>query len=190
MLETTDTLLRGLAEGSESRWARFYRDYTPWIESFLHKFGLSKADSDEVVHDTLVALAKQMSGYKYDKAKYGPFHSYILKIAQNKAIDRIRKNRAESERLAQLAAEPLIPNEEDWRRETFNMALRRVFADPSIGETSKIAFRRFVQLGEDAAKVAADLGITTNNLYQIRSRIKQRIAEEVQRIQENSPDGE
>ena len=92
--------------------------------------------------------------------------------------------------LTRFAAEPLLPNEEDWRRETFNMALRRVFADPSIGETSKIAFRRFVQLGEDAAKVVADLGITANNLYQIRSRLKQRIAEEVRRIQENSPDGE
>ena len=32
MLETTDTLLKGLAEGNENRWARFYHDYAPWIE--------------------------------------------------------------------------------------------------------------------------------------------------------------
>ena len=190
MLETTETLLNGLAANDQNRWARFYRDYAPWIENTLVKRGLSHHDAEEVVHDTLVELVRIMPTYKYDKSQKGAFHSLLFKIAQNKAIDRIRKNRAESEHLAQFAAEPLIPNEEDWRRETFNMALRRVFADPSIGETSKIAFRRFVQLGEDAAKVAADLGITTNNLYQIRNRIKQRIAEEVQRIQENSPDGE
>ena len=29
MLTTTETLLKGLAAGNESRWARFYRDYAP-----------------------------------------------------------------------------------------------------------------------------------------------------------------
>ena len=183
MLETTDTLLRGLAEGSESRWARFYRDYTPWIESFLRKFGLSKADSDEVVHDTLVALAKQMSGYKYDKAKYGPFHSYILKIAQNKTIDRMRRNAAYAERLKRFANEPApAAEEDDWRKATLDIALKRVFANPDIGETTRIAFRRHVQLGEDAKTVAGDLGITVNNLYQIRRRIKEALKAEVEKL--------
>ena len=89
-----------------------------------------------------------------------------------------------------FAAEPIIPAEEDWRLETFNIALRRVFADPAIGETSKIAFRRHVQQGENAETVAADLGITVNNLYQIKNRLKQRIADEVRSIRENSPDGD
>ena len=190
MLETTETLLKGLAEGDQNRWTRFYRDYAPWIEGVLCRRGLSHQDAEEVVHDTLVALVGIMPTYRYDRTHKGAFHSLLFKIAQNKAIDRMRKITTESEHLTRFAAEPLLPNEEDWRRETFNMALRRVFADPSIGETSKIAFRRFVQLGEDAAKVAADLGITANNLYQIRSRLKQRIAEEVRRNQENSPDGE
>ena len=35
MLETTDTLLKGLAEGNQNRWSRFYRDYVPWIERTL-----------------------------------------------------------------------------------------------------------------------------------------------------------
>ena len=190
MLETTETLLKGLAANDQNRWARFYRDYAPWIESTLRKRGLSPQDAEEAVHDTLVELVRIMPTYKYDKSHKGAFHSLLFKIAQNKAIDRMRKITTESEHLTRFAAEPLLPNEEDWRRETFNMALRRVFADPSINETSKIAFRRFVQLGEPAEKVAADLGITANNLYQIRSRLKQRIAEEVRRIQENSPDGE
>ena len=39
-------------------------------------------------------------------------------------------------------------------------------------------------------KIQSDLGITVNNLYQIKSRIKKRIAEEIRFIRENSPDGE
>ena len=190
MLETTETLLKGLAANDQNRWARFYRDYAPWIESTLLKRGVQHADAEEIVHDTLVDLVKIMPTYKYDKTNKGAFRSLLFKIAQNKAMDRFRKDNAEARKIERFAAEPLTPNEEDWRRETFNIALRRVFADTSIGETTKIAFRRFVQLGEEAGKVAADLGITVNNLYQIRSRIKERIAEEVESIQGNSPDGE
>ena len=141
------------------------------------------------MHDTLVALVKIMPTYRYDKTRKGAFHSLLFKIAQNKAIDRMRKAKADAEKIARFAAEPITPAEEDWRRETFNMALRRVFADPSIGETSKIAFRRHVQQGESAEAVAADLGITANNLYQIKNRLKKRLADEVRAIMENSPDG-
>ena len=190
MLETTETLLKGLAANDQSRWARFYRDYAPWIESTIVKRGLSHQDAEEVVHDTLVALVKIMPTYKYDKTNKGAFRSLLFKIAQNKAIDRFRKSNAEARKIERFAAEPLAPSTEDWRRETFNIALRRVFADPSIGQTAKIAFRRYVQLGEPAEVVANELGLTANNLYQIRNRIKQRVAEEVQNIKENSPDGE
>ena len=44
--------------------------------------------------------------------------------------------------------------------------------------------------GEPAEAVAGELGITVNNLYQIKSRIKKRIADEMRSIRENSPDGE
>ena len=190
MLETTETLLNDLSAGDQNRWARFYRDYAPWVENLLLKRGLSHEDAEEVVHDTLVELVKIMPTYKYDKTHKGAFHSLLFKIAQNKAIDRLRKIKAEAKRLAAFAAEPLAPSDEDWRRETFNMALRRVFADPDIGETSKIAFRRFAQLGEPAETVAQELGLTVNNLYQIKSRLKDRISDEVRRLQENSPDGD
>ena len=190
MLQTTETLLKGLAANDQNRWARFYRDYAPWIENVLLRHGLAHHDAEEVTHDTLVALVGIMPTYKYDRENKGAFRSLLFKIAQNKAIDRLRKSKADAERLARLAAEPLAPNEKDWRLETFNMALRRVFADPAISETTKIAFRRFVQLGENAEKVADELGLTVNNLYQIKNRMKMRIKAEVEKIRENDPDNE
>lgn len=183
MLDTTDTLLKGLAANDQNRWARFYRDYAPWIENGLRKRGLSPQDAEEVVHDTLVALIDIMPTYRYDKERKGAFHSLLFKIAQNKAIDRLRTIKAEASKIERFSSEPLELREEDWRREALNIALRRVFADPSLGETSKIAFRRFVQCGEPAETVANDLGITINNLYQIKSRIKARLSEEVEDLQ-------
>ena len=148
MLETTETLLKGLAANDQNRWARFYRDYAPWIESTLLKRGVRHADAEEIVHDTLVDLVRIMPTYRYDKTHKGAFRSLLFKIAQNKAIDRFRKANAEERKIERFASVPFMPSEEDWRLETFNIALRRVFADKSIGDASKIAFRRFVSASQ------------------------------------------
>ena len=190
MLTTTETLLKGLAEGNEGRWARFYRDYAPFLEDFVvRKFPLSHEDAEEIVSDTLIDIAKMMPTYRYDKAKKGAFHSLLAKIAQNKAIDRLRKLKRTAEELEKFAAKPVTLPEEDWRREIYNAALRRVMADASIQNSTKIAFRRHVQLGEPAAEVAADLGLEVNALYQIKNRMKERIAAEVESLKNEFPDG-
>ena len=190
MLTTTETLLRGLAEGNEGRWARFYRDYAPFLEDFVvRKFPLAHEDAEEIVSDTLIDIAKMMPTYRYDKAKKGAFHSLLLKIAQNKAIDRLRKLKRTADELEKFAAEPITISEEDWRREIYTAALRRVMADASIQNSTKIAFRRHVQLGEPAAEVAADLGLEVNALYQIKNRMKERIAAEVENLKDEFPDG-
>lgn len=190
MLTTTETLLKGLAAGNETRWARFYHDYAPFLEDFIsRKFPLAHEDAEEIVSDTLIDIAKVMPTYKYDRARKGAFHSLLLKIAQNKAIDRLRKLKRTAEELERFAAEPITLSDEDWRRETFNAALRRVMADTSIQDSTKIAFRRHVQLGESADKVAAELNLETNALYQIKNRMKERIAAEVEKLKNEFPDG-
>lgn len=191
MLTTTETLLQGLAAGNESRWARFYRDYAPFLEGVVARQvpSMSHADAEEIVSETMIAVAKMMPSYSYDREKKGAFHSLLAKIAQNKAIDHCRKEARHAAMLQKLAAEPIVISEADWQRETFDMALRRVFADPTIRESSKIAFRRVVQQGEDVATVAADLGLEPNAIYQIRNRLKERLKNEVRAIQESAPDG-
>ena len=191
MLTTTETLLKGLAAGNERRWARFYRDYAPFLESvILKKYpSISHADAEEIVSETMIDIAKMMPTYHHDKEKKGAFHSLLAKIAQNKAIDRFRRDERYAAKLERFADEPITISDDDWQRETFNMALRRVFADPSIRESSKIAFRRVVQQDEDVAAVARDLGLEPNAIYQIKNRMKERLQEEVRNIQESLPDG-
>jgi len=200
MLKTTETLLVGLAANDQSRWARFYRDYAPWIDKKLREKGLSVHDAEDIIHETLVDLVRIMPTYQYDPERKGAFHSLIIKIAQNKAIDLRRRQVREQGRIEHHANEPSTQtftepdftfdvSEEEWQRETFDMALRRVFADPTIRETSKIAFRRIVQLGEDVATVARDLNLEPNAVYQIKNRMKERLGDEIRKIQELSPDG-
>lgn len=197
MLQTTETLIAGLAANDEMRWARFYRDYAPWIESMLLKHTpLSPSDVEDVIHETLIALIALMPAYRHDRAGKGAFHSLVLRIAQNKAYDLLRREtRAQNHRVTFVAdptagstdaAEPHITlelSDTDWRRELCAMALRRVLADPTIRSSSKIAFRRYAILGEPAARVAADLGISVNALYQIKNRLTERLTAEVRTLE-------
>ena len=191
MLTTTETLLKGLAAGNESRWARFYRDYAPFLENVVLRSypSISHADAEEIVSEAMIDLAKMMPTYRYDREKKGAFHSLLAKIAKNKAIDLFRKDKRYAAKLEKFAQVPIVISNDDWRRETFDMALRRVFADPTVRESSKIAFRRVVQQGEDVAAVAHDLGLEPNAIYQIKNRMKERLREEVRKIQESLPDG-
>lgn len=197
MLQTTETLIAGLAANDETRWARFYRDYAPYIERALLKHTpLSPSDVEDVIHETLVALVALMPAYRHDRAGKGAFHSLVLRIAQNKAYDLLRRETRAQNHRAAFAADPsmgatssaeprftLELSDVDWRRELCAMALRRVFADPCIRSSSKIAFRRYAILGEPAARVAADLGLSENALYQIKNRLTERLAAEVRTLE-------
>lgn len=62
--------VKTFAEGNEGRWARFYRDHTPFLENLVaSKFPHAHEDADEIVSDTLIDIAKMMPTYRYDKAK-------------------------------------------------------------------------------------------------------------------------
>ena len=161
MLQTTETLIAGLAANDETRWARFYRDYAPYIENTLRKSTpLSPPDVEDVIHETQVALVALMPACRHDRAGKGAFHSLVLRIAQNKAYDFLRRETRVQNRHAAFAADPaagpsaavepsftLEMSETDWRRELCAMALRRVLADPAVRSSSKIAFRRYAILG-------------------------------------------
>ena len=157
---------------------------------------LSPSDVEDVIHETLIALIALMPAYRHDRAGKGAFHSLVLRIAQNKAYDLLRREtRAQNHRVTFVAdptagstdaAEPHISlelSDTDWRRELCAMALRRVLADPTIRSSSKIAFRRYAILGEPAARVAADLGISVNALYQIKNRLTERLTAEVRTLE-------
>ena len=130
-----------------------------------------------------------MPTYTYDKATKGAFHSLLAKIAQNKAIDRFKKENRHTDLVKAFASEPLTISREDWRRERYAIALRRVLSDETIQESTKIVFRRIVQLAEPVERVAADLNLTANAIYQIRDRMKKRLMDEVQKLEAEFPDG-
>lgn len=196
MVSTSETLLADLARGAEAtRWTEFVSIYDPITRDFLRsRFGFNSADLDDLVQGVMIELLKKIPTLRYSKSQPQRFHSLLFRIASNRAIDEIRRNSARNALHAKFGEQGEVAssqgNEDAWRQTLFTIALKRVMSDPTIRESSKIAFRRVAILGESAEKVSEDLGLNPNAIYQIKNRITARLRAEVSELEELSPYGD
>lgn len=194
MKSTSESLLADLArEAGATRWTEFVAIYGPIVRCFLQrKYALAETDLDDVLQTILVEVVKLMPTYRYSKTQKQRFHSLLFSIAQRRAVDFLRRRGAYESALSGYAGEQVVaaedlPGEEDWRQTLLAAALKRVMADATIQETTKVAFRRYVVLGEEVSRVAEDLGLKPNAVYQIRSRLIARLQEEVRQMEGLTP---
>ena len=106
------------------------------------KSGLTDADADDVVQETMLAVAKKMPGFEYDPA-VGSFKNWLALIAKRRIADHIRKKhyhvgdaclareeRVSSSVIAKHPASESFPMEKQWREEwsrsVFDVAIAKV----------------------------------------------------------------
>ncbi len=131
--------------------------------------------AEDVVHDSLIKIARFAYKYKQDENPYG----WILKIVKNTALDLIRKKKAHpaasAEEFYSLASSDYSPDKRDdaimleqalnrlapdERRAVYlkyfiDMTVREVAAEMKI---SKSAADRLIQRAEQNLKIALDAG--------------------------------
>src|SRR5262245_26498265 len=81
-------------EDKES-WREFFAIYWRLIYSTATKAGLSDAEAQDVVQETIITVAKKMPGFKYDPA-IGSFKSWLLHTTRWKITDQFRKRGREN----------------------------------------------------------------------------------------------
>src|SRR5215510_5853251 len=85
------SLLTRLKNWDDSEgWREFFDTYGKLIYRFAIKAGLSDDESQDVVQDTMLAVAKQMPGFRYDPAK-GSFRRWLFNQARWRIADQFRK---------------------------------------------------------------------------------------------------
>lgn len=188
-IETSLTLLDGLAADKAEAWERFVRLYFRPMADFAEwqgrRWGLDASECEDAVQRVFVAIARHTR--TYDRSR-GSFRNWLMLLVKSQVADLARAARARelreqrgAERLEDIRAEAVTDDEsESVRKALFARALTQALerSEPRIRE----AFRRYALCGESAAKVAAELGLTANNLYQIRRRILDRVAEAMEMI--------
>ena len=181
---TSTTLLRQLAADSRHvRWGEFVRRYQPMMEEYLraHVPGL---ESEDIISETLIALADVLKDYRYAPDETGSFHNYLTGILKHKALyrrrvaDRHEKCLAAFEDSARRVDDPRSADEErEWKETVFAIAVRQLMSDETIQDRTKQVFLRVAINHESPEAVSESFGIERNAVDQMKSRMMTKLRE-------------
>ena len=96
LIPTRRSLLSRLRDWDDQEsWRDFFQTYWRLIYEEVLKAGLSDAEAQEVVQETVISVAKQMPDFRYDPAR-GRFKGWLLQITRRRIADQVRKRMQES----------------------------------------------------------------------------------------------
>ncbi|MSU63354.1 MAG: sigma-70 family RNA polymerase sigma factor [Pedosphaera sp.] len=91
LIPTRQSLLSRLKDWDDQEsWREFFELYWRLIHGLAVKCGLTEAEAQDVVQETMISVAKQMPGFKYDPA-VGKFKGWLLQITRRSIADQFRK---------------------------------------------------------------------------------------------------
>jgi len=204
LIPTRRTLLSRLKQWDDQEsWRDFFNTYWKLIYGVALRAGFSEAEAQDVVQDTVVAVARQMPHFKYDPSA-GSFKSWLLLITRRRIHDHLRKQyrriqvaqpapgdpsrTATIERIADPASIELDAIwKEEWKRQLFDAALRRV--KPQVEPKHFQIFDCYVLKEWPVKDVARTFGIKASQVYLIKHRVSALIASEVRKLEMNPPGG-
>jgi RNA polymerase sigma-70 factor (ECF subfamily) len=141
-LPTRQSLLSRLKDWEDQEgWREFFETYWRLIYGVARRAGLSEAEAQDVVQETLVVVAKQMPGFRYDPTR-GSFKGWLHTVIRGRLSRHWRKDRAHVPRIGQEEAmnetvaddalDPVAASDfelswqAEWEQNLLQAALRRV----------------------------------------------------------------
>src|SRR2546426_12005164 len=90
-IPTRHSLLSSLNDwGDQESWREFFDTYWKLIYGVAIKAGLSGVEAQEVVQETVIAVAKKIPEFKTDPA-FGSFKAWLLHLTRWRIADQFRK---------------------------------------------------------------------------------------------------
>jgi len=196
-IPTRRTLLSRLKDWrDEESWRDFFNTYWKLIYSVAIKAGLSDAEAQEVVQETVITVSKKMPEFRYDPA-IGSFKGWLLHITRWRINDQLRKRQRENERrggnpmetgttsLVQRIPDPATVDleavwEQDWERNLMDVALDRVkrYVNPKQYQM----FDLHVIKEWPAHKVAQKLHTNFAKVYYAKYKVTSLLEKEIRKL--------
>src|SRR5262245_21402451 len=186
-LKTRQSLLSRLRDlDDRESWRVFFDLYWRMLYNVARRAGLTEADAQDVVQETVVAVARQMPEFHYDRTR-GTFKHWLFRIVRRRVADHLRHVYRrppngelpfdpidEDEATAAVAAEDTAGNfgaawEQEWEQAVFDAAVTRV--REQVNPKHFQVFDYCVRQGWPAGKVAATLGMNIAQVYLARHRV-------------------
>ena len=198
LIPTQASLLLRLKDWrDQASWQRFFDTYWRLIYGVARQSGLNDVESQEVVQETMVAVANHMPSFKYDPAK-GSFKTWLLNMTRWRIIDQVRKRTRgvardslasfEGETGTNVIERVIDPagNALDalWEAEWQNTLLQAALASVKrrVEPQNYQLFDFYVNKGWAAAKVAQTFNVDVNQVYMAKHRVTEMLTAEVARL--------
>lgn len=175
-------------------WGEFVELYAPLLHAYGMKNRLQDADAADLAQDTLRLVLRAAPEFIYEPTR-GSFRGWLFTIARNQIRKFLTRHAhrhqgsGDSDVRDLLSEHPAAEEQSSWDHDyqlhLFHWAARRV--EPEFRPASWQAFWRTVVGGEDIAIVAADLKLSAGAIYIARSRITNRIRQEIESAQGEAP---
>jgi RNA polymerase sigma factor (sigma-70 family) len=195
---TRTTLIDRLKNWQDQRsWQDFFDTYWKLIYGVARKSGLTDTESQEVVQETMISVAKHMPNFHYNRAT-GSFRAWLLKMTRWRITDQLRK-RARSSALNSTSGETTIGTstidrivdpaglslkaiwDAEWETNLMAAAVAKV--KRQIDPQKYQIFDFYVNKAWTPEKVAEAFGVSIGQVYLAKHRIAELIKKEINRLE-------
>jgi RNA polymerase sigma-70 factor (ECF subfamily) len=200
LLPTRQSLLSRLKDWNDQEgWQVFFDTYWKLIYNTALKAGLTEAESQDVVQDTVIAVLKKMPAFKYDADK-GSFKGWLLRLTSWRITDQLRRRQKDIARLQRQEdtstgtdAIERIPDpgpqleaswDEEWEHNLLNAAIDRV--KKKVDAKQYQVYDLYVLKNWPVARVARALNVSAGRVYLAKHRISHLVKKELSYLQ-NKP---
>ncbi len=179
--------------GDQQKWQEFFETYWQLIYSVAMSAGMRDDEAQEVVQETCIAVAKNVSGYD---SKAGSFKSWLLQMARWRIADQFRKRdkrravRSDDDTRATATMDRLPGSggaaftemwEEEWQHHVLAAALTRV--KRRVEAKHYQIFDCIVVKQWTASKASKELGVNIAQVYLVKHRLKAMLKKELKDIE-------
>ena len=198
LIPTRATLLERLKDWQDrSSWQEFFDTYWKLIYGVARKAGMTVAEAQDVVQETMLSVTRHMPTFKYDPA-IGSFKGWLLNMTRWRIIDQLRTRGSAGahqplaggdttgtgivEQVVDPASQRLDQIwDEEWEKTIFDAAIAKIkhHIDPQKYQL----FEFYVMKEWPAEKVAETFGVPVDHVYLAKHRISEVLKEEVHRLE-------
>jgi RNA polymerase sigma factor (sigma-70 family) len=182
-------------EDNES-WRDFFDTYWRLIYGVAVRSGLTDAEAQDVVQETIICVAKDIHKFKKDRG-LGTFKGWLRNLTHWRIADQLRKRAKmpqndpaiEKSSVSALDEIPEQPNEtvaseweSEWQRNLLKAALEQV--KRQVREEQYQLFDLYAIRQWPVDRITRTLGVSATRVYLAKHRLSRLLKKEVRRLEE------
>jgi RNA polymerase sigma-70 factor (ECF subfamily) len=170
----------------QASWQEFFATYWQLIYGIALKAGLTDAEAQDVVQETVITASKHLPAFRYDR-KVCSFKTWLLRLARWRIIDQLRKRLPVSQVVEAIAEDDATAGAlldqltggaapdleriwaEEWEKLVLASAIER--AKLRVRPEQFQIFDLYALKGMPAGQVASLLGVSVARVYLAKHRV-------------------